>query len=91
LPEEMTMVEQRREVVTEEYDDPTVERRVVESPRTTEQSRVVDEPAPTYVRRQDPVGNSIAAGSLIQTVVWAVVVLVLLIVGILVLIHYNII
>ncbi len=82
------MVEERREVVSDEYVEPApVRERVVERPAT----RVVEEPAPTYVQRRDPVGNSMAASSMIQTVVWAVVVLVLLIVAILVLIHFKII
>lgn len=100
------MVEERREIVTDDYGN-TAESQVVSPPTTvpvdrqvvTERSRVVEEPAPriveqpapTYVQRRDPIGNSIAAGSLIQTVVWAVVVIVLLVVGILVLVHYNII
>lgn len=45
---------------------------------------VVEEPASrTYVHSDDPVGNALAASSLIQTIVWAVVVLVLLIVALL--------
>ncbi len=43
---------------------------------------VVEQPVTrTYVNHDDPVGNAIAASSLIQTIVWAVVVLVLLIVA----------
>ncbi|GEM_PF-2302275 len=89
------MVEERREVVSEEYVDPapvretvveTPTRRVVQEPVTQ-----VREPSTTYVRSSDPVGNSIAAGNLIQTVVWAVVLLVLLVVLILVLLHLKII
>lgn len=84
-------IEERREIVTDDQadPDPTVVRHdtvVEQRPR-----RVVEEPSTTYVRSSDPVGNSMAATSLIQTVVWSVVVIVILVIGILVLLHYNII
>lgn len=79
-------MEEQRTVVTQ-TDTPAADRVVVQE----QAPRVVEERAPTYVRRSDPVGNSIAASSMIQTVVWAVVVIVLLIVGILVLVHLKVI
>jgi len=71
------------------------ERRVVaEEPLAAEPVETVETvPAPTVVERvpaarrqtviasDDPVGNAYAASQLIQTIVWAVVVLVLLIVA----------
>lgn len=88
-----------RDVVTK---DPSSESVVVDQPTTQivepVVNRVVEEPAPTYVdstptyvRRRDPIGNTMAASAMIQTLVWAAVVIVLLVVGILVLVHYNII
>jgi hypothetical protein len=59
---------------------------VVEQPRT----RVVEEPSSSYVERRDPVATSIAASRLIQTVVWSAVVIVILVVGIILLVHYKI-
>lgn len=90
------MVEERRDVVSEEYvDQAPASDVVVERPRTVVEepaTRVVSEhPTTTYVRRQDPVANTMAASSLIQTLVWAAVVLIVLVVGILVLVHYSII
>ena len=58
----------------------------VEQPGT----RVVEEPSTTYVKTSDPVGKSIAAGNLIQTLVWSAVVIVLVVVGIILLVHYKI-
>lgn len=95
------MVEERREVISEEQvstpgdlEVVTDSSRVVQQPvqRVVEEpvQRVTQEPGTTYVQRRDPVGSSIAAGSLIQTVVWAIVVLVLLVVGILILVHFKI-
>jgi hypothetical protein len=92
------VVEERR-TVTEEYVDPTDREVVVQQPRTVVEQpvqRVVEEPAPayvepTYIHRRDPIGSTIATGNLIQTVVWAIVVLVLLVVGILVLVHLKVI
>ncbi|MGI8968848.1 MAG: hypothetical protein ACR2GA_07065 [Chloroflexota bacterium] len=64
-------------------DDPTVPERVVER-RVEEPTRVVESaPATRYVHSDDPVGNVMAASQLIQTIVWAVVVLVLLVVALL--------
>ena len=60
--------------------------KVVEQPAT----RVVEEPSTTYVKRSDPVGTSIAASRLIQTLVWSGVIIVVLIVGILLLVRYKI-
>ena len=90
-----------QEIVTQEpassrvvVEQPTSPTPIVSQPATT----VVEEPAPTYVessptyvRRRDPLGNTMAASAMIQTLVWAAVVIVLLVVGILVLIHYHII
>lgn len=49
------------------------------------------EDSPRYVKQSDPVGTSIAASSLISTVVWSVVVIAVLVVAILVLLRYGII
>lgn len=65
----------------EEHNEP-----VVEQTRT----RVVEEPSTTHVKTSDPVGKSIAASNLIQTVVWSAVVIVLLVIGIILLVHYKI-
>ncbi|HEV3311504.1 MAG TPA: hypothetical protein VG815_13410 [Chloroflexota bacterium] len=80
------MVQERRSTVTEERVEPDEPVVVQESPGV----RVVEEPSTTYVQHRDPVATSIAAGSLIQTVVWAVVVIVAVVVGILVLVHFKI-
>lgn len=48
-------------------------------------------PNRTIVNNDDPVGNAFAASQLIQTIVWSVVVLVLLVIGIYLLYHYGII
>lgn len=80
------------EVVREERVEPTDV--VVEEPvnRVVQPAtRVVEEPSTTYVRRRDPVGHTMAASTLIQTLVWSAVVLILVVVGILVLVRYNII
>ncbi|HZT96715.1 MAG TPA: hypothetical protein VFB34_07740 [Chloroflexota bacterium] len=61
------------------------ERVVREVPATTY------EPPPVYTQPADPAANAAAAGNLIMTVVFSVVVLTILVVGILVLVHYNII
>ena len=75
------MTYEERRVVS---DDPAV----VETPVRRE---VVEEPAGTVVEHRptrrtvvqndDPVGNAFAASQLIQTIVWSVVVLVLLVVA----------
>jgi hypothetical protein len=72
------MTYEERRVVT---DDPAVEtrREVVEEPAGT-----VVEHRPTrrtVVQNDDPVGTAFAASQLIQTIVWSVVVLVLLVVA----------
>jgi hypothetical protein len=78
------------QVVTEQDVTPaqTVHREtVVSSP-----NQVVSDPEPAYVqRRSDPMLNSMAASGMIQTVIWSIVVIALLVVGILVLLHYGII
>jgi hypothetical protein len=57
---------------------PATTERVVRQPQTV----VEDVPARrTVVRTDDPVGSALAASQLIQTVVWSVVVLVLLVVA----------
>jgi hypothetical protein len=57
--------------------------RVVETTPVVEQPSTVVETRPTYrtVVHDDPVGNAYAASQLIQTIVWSVVVLVLLVVA----------
>lgn len=82
-------IEERRVVET----DPAVTTdRVVETePVAAEPATVAAEPAtvverrPTtrYVTTDDPIGNVYAASQLIQTIVWSVVVLVLLVVALL--------
>ena len=52
------------------------DKRTVVTSETTE--TVVEHPVQQIVERDDPVRNAVAASSLIQTVVWSVVVLVLL-------------
>ena len=59
---------------------------VVEQPAT----KVVEEPSKSYVKTRDPVATSIAASHVIQTLVWSAVVIVLLVVGIILLVHYKI-
>lgn len=54
----------------------TAQRRVVREPTT-----VVQQPATRTVVADDPVGNAYAASQLIQTIVWSVTVLVLLVVA----------
>lgn len=54
------------------------EERVVSTEPT---ERVVERPVQRTVARDDPAGTAIGASSLIQTIVWAIVVLVLLAVG----------
>lgn len=81
-------VEERREVVADDTDPTVVRRDTVVEERGR---RVVEEPANTYVQRNDPIGTSIATSNLIQTIVWAAVIIVVVVVGILVLVHYNII
>lgn len=44
----------------------------------------------TTTSNDNAVGNAQGASTLIQTVVWSIVVLVILIVGIFILVHYNI-
>lgn len=78
------MAYEERRVVT---DDPAVEpaagERVVErrdavvEPTTVVESR----PATRIVHSDDPVGNAYAASQLIQTIVWSIVVIVLLVVA----------
>lgn len=53
--------------------------------------RTVVEPAPVHrtVVSDDPVGNAFAASQMIQTIVWAIVVIVLLIVALLILHRYT--
>jgi hypothetical protein len=79
------MTEERRVV----YDDGTVpvgSETTQTAPDTVVERRpaqtVVEQPATrTVVNNDDPVGNAMAASQLIQTIVWSVVVLVLLIVA----------
>ena len=95
----MTTVNESGTVATQEYVEPAGGPTVVEQPTSVIQpaTRVVEEPAPayvespTYVRRGNPMANTMAASAMIQTLVWSAVVIVLLVVGILVLIHYHII
>jgi hypothetical protein len=63
---------------------PAVESRRVVEPSTVVESR----PSNRYVQTDDPVGNVFAATQLIQTIVWSVVVLVLLVVALLALHSY---
>jgi hypothetical protein len=71
------MAYEERRVVTDPA-EPVVEQRVVQpEPATYVEAR----PATRTVISDDPVGNAWAASQLIQTIVWSVVVLVLLIVA----------
>jgi hypothetical protein len=68
---------EERTVVTHEPADTAVEREVVErAPETVVEQR----PVRRTVVQDDPVGNAVAASTLIQTIVWSIVVLVLLVV-----------
>lgn len=82
------MTEERRVV----YNDgtvpaePVVAEPAAVAPDTVVEQRpaqtVVQQPATrTVVNNDDPVGNAVAASSLIQTIVWSIVVLVLLVVA----------
>jgi hypothetical protein len=75
-------IEEERVVTTEPADTvetAPVQREVVETtPSTVVERRA---PASTIVTSDDPVANAWAASQLIQTIVWAVVVLVLLVVA----------
>jgi hypothetical protein len=82
----VSIVTEERVVTTEPVTRP-VQRQVVE----TVPERAVVDPAPavvetvpaarTIVNADDPVANAFAASQLIQTIVWSVVVLVLLVVA----------
>lgn len=67
------------------YDERRVvaDERVATGPTSTvrTQPETVVEQRPRTVISEDPVGNAFAASQLIQTIVWLVVVLVLLVVG----------
>ena len=69
---------EERRVVSDPVDPVPAETEVVRSEPTTVVER---HPATRTVVTDDPVGNAYAASQLIQTIVWSVVVLVLLIVG----------
>lgn len=88
--ERRTVVEQGAPVETVDTVDTvnTVDRvdtaPVAETRRVVEPSTVVERrPTTTYVQQDDPIGNVFAATQLIQTIVWSVVVLVLLVVALL--------
>jgi hypothetical protein len=70
------MEEQR--VVTTEPADTVPAQQVVETPANTVVER---RPVTQTVVTDDPVSNAVAASSMIQTIVWAIVVLVLLVVA----------
>jgi len=83
------MAYEERRVVTEDTvdgnrvvdDTPVVETPAVETVRTTEPTTVVEQRPTRTVISEDPVGSAFAASQLIQTVVWSIVVLVLLVVA----------
>ncbi|GAC1509712.1 MAG: hypothetical protein NVS2B16_08700 [Chloroflexota bacterium] len=70
------MTEERR-VVTSEPVDTTVPA----AERVPSETIVERQPATRTIVQDDPVGNAYAASQLIQTIVWSIVVLVLLIVA----------
>jgi hypothetical protein len=71
--------EERRVVTDEEVVERPVRREVIDdTPGTVVEHR---SPRRTVVTNEDPVGNAYAASQLIQTIVWSVVVIVLLIVA----------
>ncbi len=76
------MVYEERQVVA---DDTVVEPATVASTPTTVRSEpaTVVTQQPRTVVTEDPVGNAYAASQMIQTIVWSVVVLVLLVVALL--------
>ena len=49
-----------------------------------------EQPKTTYVKTHDPAGKAMAASTVIQTLVWSGVTIVLLVVGILLLLHWHI-
>jgi hypothetical protein len=67
---------------------------VTEAPETSNTEptaeRIVEQPSTVRVQNHDPVGKAMAASTLIQTLVWSGVVIVLLVVGIVLLLHYHI-
>jgi hypothetical protein len=76
------MAYEERQVVTDQPVEtvdtvPATEQRVVQQPATV----VEQVPSRRTVVQDDPVGNAYAASQMIQTIVWAVVVLVLLVVA----------
>jgi hypothetical protein len=76
------MAYEEQQVVTDQPAEtvdtaPVAERRVVRQPATV----VEQVPTRRTVVSDDPVGNAYAASQMIQTIVWAVVVLVLLVVA----------
>ena len=75
-------IEERRVVADAAPEERVVtdvpDRTVVEEPETVVERRPVTR---TVVTADDPVGNAYAASQLINTIVWAVVVLVLLVVA----------
>jgi len=79
------MAYEERQVVTSDTVDPAVapaNGEVVESQRVVQPADTVIErrPVTRIVQSDDPIGNVYAASQLIQTIVWSVVVLVLLVV-----------
>jgi len=82
----MTYREDR--VVTDDPDVPVTERHVVETDTMPADTVVERRPVNRTVISDDPVGNAMAASTLIQTIVWSVVVLVLLAVALLALHAY---
>jgi hypothetical protein len=70
--------EERRVVSTDPVDPVPVEKEVV---RTTPDTYVEQRPVHRTVVSDDPIGNAYAASQLIQTIVWSVVVIVLLVVA----------
>jgi hypothetical protein len=77
------MAYEERQVVTSDSVDPAVENRVVERAAPVEQTVVERRPTTRYIQNDDPIGNVYAASQLIQTIIWSVVVLVLLVVALL--------
>jgi hypothetical protein len=79
-----------RQVVTEEpvAGNRVVERETYVAPAVEPSTVVERRPGTRIVQNSDPVGNAWAASQMIQTIVWSVVVLVLLVVALLALHTY---
>lgn len=79
------MAYEERRVVTDEpvAADTVAGERVVQEPVVEPTTVVERRPTTRIIQNDDPIGNVYAASQLIQTIVWSVVVIVLLVVALL--------